>query len=228
MRKARILIVEDETDVLIVNQKHLEEQGYEVTAAGTMTQARTALLEQPPDLIVLDVLLPDGKGYDFCAELRKITTAPVIFLTCMNEDADVIRGITAGGDDYITKPYNLELLSVRIMAQLRRAGLSGTGRIELPPLTVDLTLGQATLNGEDIHLSQKELQLLAFLASQAGREFSPSELYKGVWGMDMNGSSHTVQVYISRLRKKLRLGADCPFEINLNGNGNYIFIKVIF
>jgi DNA-binding response OmpR family regulator len=228
IRKIRILIVEDETDVLSLNVWHLEEQGYEVIAAKTLTAARAAIWEHPPDLVLLDVLMPDGSGYDFCAEIRKTTTAPIIYLTCMTGDDDVVHGLLKGGDDYITKPYNLDVLSARIMAQLRRAGLGSVRRIELPPLFIDLAIGKVTLFEEEIALSPKELQLLAFLADRAGRAFTARELYARVWGDDSTASAHKVQVHLSNLRAKLHLDDNSPFELIYTPDKRYMFQKVSF
>lgn len=225
MRKAKILIVEDESDVLALNRGHLEAQGYSVFGAATLGEARAALWEHSPDIILLDVLLPDGSGYDFCAEIRKVSTAPILYLTCMNNDADIIRGLTEGGDDYMTKPYNLDVLSARVHAQLRRAGFPEAGRIELPPLVVDFLSGRATLYGKVIDLSQKELQLLGFFANHAGREFSAEQLFEAIWGAPPENAEETVKPHISRLRKKLGLDDGSPFELRVTRNRGYMFVR---
>ncbi len=228
MRSPRILMVEDETDVLSLNRRHFEEQGYQVDTAKTLDEARAKLWERPPDLVLLDVMLPDGSGYDFCSELRKTTTAPIIYLTSMGHNENIVRGLMCGGDDYIVKPYNLDVLSARVMAQLRRQGLSGAGRIELPPLTIDLHSGKATLNGEDITLAQKELQLLAHLASNAGQELSAEDLYRAVWGEPTGVYKNTVKTHIANLRRKLRLDDGSAFELCTTSSRNYLFLKVLF
>lgn len=228
MRSPRILMIEDETDVLSLNKRHFEDQGYAVDTAKTLGEARTKLWERPPDLVLLDVMMPDGSGYDFCAELRKITTAPIIYLTCLGRNEDIVRGLMGGGDDYIIKPYNLNVLSARVMAQLRRQGITGAGRIELAPLTIDLHSGKATLNGEDIRLAPKELQMLAHLVSHAGREFSAEDLYRAVWGEPVGVYKNTVKTHIANLRRKLRLGDDSPFELSTTSARKYMFMKVMF
>ncbi|MCL2748159.1 MAG: response regulator transcription factor [Oscillospiraceae bacterium] len=228
MGRPRILMVEDEADVLSLNKQHLLEQGYEVDAARTLGEARAIVWERPPDLVLLDVMLPDGSGYDFCAEVRRITTAPIIYLTSMGGDENVVKGFMGGGDDYIVKPYSLDVLSMRVMAQLRRQGLSGAGRIELPPLAIDLYAGRATLGGEEIPLAPKELQLLAHLVSNAGQGFSAEELYRAVWDEPMGFYANTVRKHISSLKKKLKLDDGSPFELRLTGDRRYVFIKVMF
>lgn len=228
MRSARILVVEDETDVLSLNMEYLRGQGYEVLGAETLAKARALFWEYPPDLILLDVQMPDGSGFDFCTELRDTSTAPVIFLTSMGLDENIVHGIARGGDDYMVKPYSLEVLSARVMAQLRRNNFANSGKIEIPPLTINLQRGRVFLRGEEIYLSQKELQLLAYLASNAGREFSAGELYRAVWGEDPVSSSGAVKTHISNLRKKMRLDESSPFEINFTPNKKYVFLKVRF
>lgn len=173
-------------------------------------------------------MLPDGYGYDFCREMREITTAPVIYLTCMGQSEDIVRGLCDGGDDYITKPYDLNVLSARVMAQLRRTGLHGAGRIDMPPLSINLQNGTATLGGQAVALTQKELQLLAYLVSHAGRQCPAADLYEAVWGVPSNNSTHTVTAHISSIRIKLGLDIDSPFEIRSMSNKSYMFFKVVY
>ena len=222
MQQPRILMVEDETDILAVNRAYFESQGYAVCCAKTLKEARAAIYENPVDLILLDVLLPDGSGYDFCAEIRSLTTAPVIFLTCMGRDEDTIRGLGLGGDDYVTKPYTLSVLSARIVAALRRRGITGAGRIEKPPLVIDHFTGTITLNGEVISLSQKEMQLLSFLVCHAGQEFTSDQLYNSIWGA--GSSPGTIRTHIANLRKKLMVGSEF-FEIALTSSRGYMFVQ---
>ena len=221
VRKPRILMIEDETDVLALNRRFFEPQGYEVCCAKTLAEARACIYETPPDLILLDVQLPDGSGYEFCAEVRGITAAPILYLTCLGRDEDVVRGLLAGGDDYITKPYSLDVLSARVIAALRRGGFANAGRIEKPPLVIDLLTGRVTLDGSDIVLSQKELQLLSFLVCHAGREFTADELYAAIWGA--GSSPSTVRTHISNLRSKVR--ENNYFEILMTPGKGYTFVQ---
>lgn len=223
---ARLLLVEDEPGLLEQNRRHLERQGYEVLCAATLCEARAALRQTPPDLILLDVLMPDGNGYDFCAEIRPHTSAPILFLTSMDQAENIIHGLMGGGDDYITKPFDMNVLSARIVAQLRRAGRAG--RISVPPLMIDLQSGQATLRGENLRLTQKELQLLAFFAGQMGKEFSVDDLYAAVWNDASVGAANTVRKHISSLRKKLSgEGGQAPFQISFTHNDRYVFRQLV-
>ncbi len=223
MRKDRILIVEDETDVLDANRMHLEMEGYEVVCAINLHEARNAVWEQPPDLILLDVLLPDGSGYDFCGEVRKFTAAPILFLTCMGSSEQIVGGFALGADDYITKPYNMDVLSARIAARLR---VGNTSVVALPPLRIDLHTGRVHLGKREVVLSGKEMQLLAFFAKNAGREFTADEIYRAVWDDNPTPAArNTVRVHISNLRSKLRLDDGAPFAISLTSGKKYMFFR---
>lgn len=226
MKKIKLLMIEDETDVLEINREYFEGKGYEVVSATTITKARFQLEEHAPDLILLDVMMPDGSGFDFCAELRQKTNAPIIFLTCRDENESVVKGLLQGGDDYVTKPYDLNILSARVAAQLRRAGIMTAGKIELPPLTIDFLSGEARLNGEHIPLTQKELQLLGCFALFAGRRLSFEEIYRRAWGELAPSASGTIKTHVANLRKKLKLDDSGWFELVSSGKNEYIFSKV--
>ncbi|MFT3984625.1 MAG: response regulator transcription factor [Lachnospiraceae bacterium] len=228
MRKPYILMVEDEEKVSGLNREYLEGQGYEVSAAETLSKARFLLEEHLPDLILLDVMLPDGLGFDFCGELRKKTNAPIIFLTSKNENESVLQGLMQGGDDYITKPYDLAVLGARVSAQLRRKGIEFAGRIELPPLFIDVLSGMVTLEGRQISLPPKELQLLCCLALSAGSRVSGEELYRRTWGTQDGDWENIIPVNISRLRKRLELDKDSVFEIAGTRQRDYVLRKVRF
>ncbi|MDL2263592.1 response regulator transcription factor [Synergistaceae bacterium OttesenSCG-928-I11] len=227
MDAPRILIVEDDAELLRSNKRHLESQGYEVVGAESLASARRALVSLPPDLVLLDVQMPDGSGFDFCEEIRRRTSAPIVYLTCRGENEDVVRGLQLGGDDYIVKPFDLEVLSARVFAQLRRAGTGGAGVIELPPLRLDMKKGQAFLNGRAVPLAPKELQLLAFFATSPGKEHSAKELLEAVWGDEGDIATDTVKMHVSRIRKKLGLGEESPFEIRATRRRGYVFSRVL-
>lgn len=226
MKKATILMVEDESDVLANNKEYFESKGYEVIGADTIAQARFQMEEHTPDLILLDVMMPDGSGFEFCFELRQKTNAPIIFLTCRDENESVVKGLLQGGDDYVTKPYDLNVLSARVAAQLRRTGVKTAGKIELFPLSIDFLLGEAILDNESIPLTQKELQLLGCFVLFAGRRLSCNEIYNLAWGGSSPSASHIVAVHVANLRKKLRADGSGWFELSNSGKGEYIFSKV--
>lgn len=223
-RKVRILLVEDESDVLRVNEQFLLNKGYEVYCADTLHKARNLIWEYPPDLVVLDVLLPDGSGFELCEYIRKGSAAPVIFLTCMGHTENIVNGLSLGGDDYIVKPYSFEVLEARIAAQLRRRGI-GSGLLDLPPLSVNLTSGTVRLNGEEILLTRKEFQLLIYLMENRGQELSQAQIFQAVWEATPNTMGNTVKMTISRLRQKLRLEESGCFELSTTTNQGYMFLR---
>lgn len=226
MKQVKLLMIEDEADVLHINQEYFEAKGYEVVCAKTLNQAGFLLEEHNPDLILLDVMMPDGSGFDFCSRIREKTNAPVIFLTCKSENESVVNGLLQGGDDYVTKPYDLNVLNARVAAQLRRAGVMTAGRIELPSLSIDFLSGEVLLDGEHISLTQKELQLLGCFVIFAGRRLSYDEIYRRAWGGGSPGASRTIAVHVANLRKKLKADENGWFELVNSGNEEYIFSKI--
>ena len=226
MKKARLLIIEDDADVCDINQEYFEARGYETVCAATLSDARFKLKESTPNLILLDVMMPDGSGWDFCMELRQSSNVPVIFLTCRDENESIVKGLLQGGDDYVTKPYDLNVLGARVAVQLRRSGIMTAGRIELPPLFIDLLTGEVILSGENIHLTQKELQLLSCFILNAGQRIGCNNIYHQAWGKVAVGSLNTIAVHVSNLRKKLKLDDNSCFELKNKGNGEYLFSKI--
>ncbi|MEN6313727.1 MAG: response regulator transcription factor [Clostridiaceae bacterium] len=205
MKKATILIVEDDRDILNANRTALELTGYVVLAADTLSKGRAIAGELSPDLIILDILLPDGNGLSYCEELRGKSGIRILFLSALNTKADVFAGLRAGGDDYIAKPYDMDELLLRVEALLRRGKLIGQEEppLRLGGLELDFTSNRALLCGRDILLKPKEFALLAVLAREPERTVPASELYKKVWGMNIASDTHTVKEHISRIRSKL-------------------------
>ena len=195
-----------------------------------MQQAAFLLEECVPDLVLLDVMLPDGDGMDFCKILRQKTQAPVIFLTARDENDDVIKGFRSGGDDYITKPYDLTVLKARIEAQLRRNAKpeAQLPRFELPDLIIDLFSGTAELDGNECSLPQRELQILYLLASRLGSRISYHEIYEKIYGSDVEDSKNTIRVNMSRLKKHLAMDDMSTYEIASTADGEYVLRRVIF
>ena len=205
MKPYHILLVEEEPEFLTCNTRHLEAEGYRVTGAATLLEARRAVQAEAPDLVVLDVLLPDGSGLDFCRDLRADTGVPVIFLTSLGERDQIVAGLRSGGDDYLSKPYHIEELVARVEAQLRRAALlRQTGDApEIQGLELDLIRQRARWEGRDMNLRPKEFQLLALLAQSRNRWSTADELYTAVWGMAAC-DTRTVAMHLSALRLKLQ------------------------
>ena len=216
----RVLLIEDDADILNINKVFLSGQGYEVASACTLKQALQEVTDYNPNVIVLDVCMPDGSGLDFCKTIRSITTASIIFLTCMDDEEDKVKGLMAGGDDYLTKPYSLNELAARIHALCRRMQVNEQLIFEYPPVRIDATACRAYLYGEDAMLSPKEFQLLLLLVKHAGQPILAETLYERVWGMEPATGLRTVRVHISSIRKKLRMDElNCPQLKTVRGIG---------
>lgn len=213
MKKAAILIVEDDHDIRSANCAALKLEGYLVMEADTLTKGRSLVEEFSPDLIILDILLPDGNGLRYCEELRGKSGIRILFLSALNTKADSLAGLRAGGDDYISKPYDMDELLLRVEALLRRGKLIGLEEqvLRLGGLELDFVSRRALLNGRDILLRPKEFALLEILVRNHGRTVAIHELYEKVWGMDAAGDVRTVKEHISRIRSKL--GENSTFSI---------------
>lgn len=226
MESPHILMVEDEPAILKANAEYMRTQGYQVTAVASLSSAWAAIQNSPPDLILLDVMLGDGSGFDFCNKIRQQSSAPIVYLTALGGSEDEERGFALGGDDYIIKPYNLNILAARVAALLRRTGRASGGRLEIPPLIVDIKASLCTLSGQRIFLSRMELQLLYFFMENFGRRIERDVLYEKVWGLPALEGSHTVKEHIYRLRKKLDMAnPNSYFQIVSEGK-TYLFGKI--
>lgn len=212
---ARILLVDDDDDILNINSIFLQREGYEILIAKTIEQAYAIVELENPDLIVLDILLVGGSGLTVCKNIRNFTIAPIIFLTSLLDDKIKIEALQIGGDDFMTKPYKLTELSARIYANLRRVQMHENKIYELSPLKVNVGANLVFLNEEEVVLTQKETLLLITLIKQRGTTVSANDLYESVWGnAPVNESNiRTLHVHISTLRKKLYMGEDSPLNI---------------
>ena len=206
MKGYHILLGEDEPDILEYNREQLEQRGYQVTAVSTLGQAESWVLRDNPGLRVLDVMLPAGSGVDLCRRLREQFQGPILFLTSLGESSQIVQGLRAGGDDYITKPYDIEELAARIEAHLRRLERRGGEDIHQggSRLYLNVKSQRAYLDGRDMLLKPKEYRLLAALMRNRGRYMESGELYREIWDMAPNRDIRTVWVHISNLRKKLQ------------------------
>lgn len=201
-----ILMIEDETDVMLSNQEYLEGKGMRVLTAESLAEADRVLEAERPDIILLDVKLPDGSGLDYVRRLRERCDTPVVFLTCYNEKEEIIRGLQGGGCDYIAKPHDLDVLYARLTAQLRRQGPAAPlpERLTAGALTLNLDTHRALVAGRDAMLKPMEYSLLLYLVKNRGRAHSGETLYNAVWGRSTNSDVRTVRVHIHEIRRKLR------------------------
>lgn len=227
-RSAIVLIVEDEADLRHAVTRQLSAQGFTVVAAGSVAEAKAAVWEHLPDVVLLDVLLPDGSGYDLCQWLRPITSAPIIYLTALGQDPAIVRGLEAGGDDYVTKPFTIEVLTARIHSHLRRTAAPRSARIDVPPLHLDFLTGRVTLEGREIDLTKMELQLLGYFAANIGVGATQDELLTSVWRAKTAVQTNTVRQTVSSLRRKLQLNEAAAFELEFTPDRRYVFRQVRF
>jgi two-component system OmpR family response regulator len=203
--EARLLVVEDDPNIRELLSASLRFAGFAVDAVITGAEAVTAGREAKPDLIVLDVMLPDYDGFEVIKRLRETgIRVPVVFLTDRDGTEDKVRGLTAGGDDYVTKPFSLEELTARIRAVLRRtAGDPGPNRLIFADLELDEETHEVVRAGQTVALSPTEFKLLRYLMLNANRVLSKAQILDHVWKYDFRGDDNIVESYISYLRRKV-------------------------
>lgn len=226
-KSGTILLVEDDMGIQRINRRILEREGFTVLCAGTLAQARALLESGRPDVLVLDIELPDGNGVAFCEEIRPTTSAPVLFLTGRDEEESIVKGLGAGGNDYITKPYSVGVLVARVNALLRLARMNRTVSEQAKtmtrgPLTLELLEHRALLSGKDMQLTNKEFALLRQLAENEGATLSAETLYQAVWHTPMAGDNRTLKKHLSVIRKKLEEGESGYTITAVYGKG-YVF-----
>ncbi|MGI9053392.1 MAG: response regulator transcription factor [Ilumatobacteraceae bacterium] len=201
-----LLIVDDEENLRSMLAAALRHHGFEVSAASTGREALAAVDEQSPDLVVLDVMLPDLDGFEVCRRMRTGGDhTPVLFLTARDATEDKVRGLTMGGDDYLQKPFSLEELVARTTAVLRRTGQARTDRTVLSngDLELDDDAHRVTRGGAEVSLSPTEYNLLRYLLVNQGRVLSKAQILDHVWQYDFGGDGGVVETYIGYLRRKL-------------------------
>lgn len=201
---ASVVIIEDELRIRELVARVLADRGHDVEASSTAMDGLQTVVRTAPDLVILDMGLPDLDGAELLKMIRAVSEVPIIVATARSEDRDVVRTLDAGADDYLVKPFSIEQLEARVRAVLRRVGADGRpGPILVGDLSVDAAAREARLGGERLDLSPKEFDLLRFLAERAGDVVSKRELLAEVWRQPYGGSEKTVDVHISWLRKKL-------------------------
>ena len=211
----RILVVDDDRDIVDSIAIFLSGEGYEVIKAYNGIEALEALSENEVHLMILDIMMPKLDGIKTLMKLRKSRNIPVIMLSAKSEDADKILGLTAGADDYVTKPYNPSELVARVKSQLRRYTALGSigkqnGVITISGLTVNTETRTVTVEGEDVRLTPLEYGILELLVRNRGRVFSPDEIYRNVWNEDTVVGDNTIAVHIRHIREKIEINPKEP------------------
>jgi len=218
-----ILVVEDDStlrDILVYN---LQKEGYRTIQAADGTVALESARREKPDLVLLDLMLPQLSGFEVCRILRQETTIPILILTARADEVDKVVGLELGADDYMTKPFSMRELLARIRAMLRRADMlrqpmeetakASPAILRAGQIEVDISRHTVTRNGTALELTPKEFDLLVFLIHNRGRVFSRDILLERVWGYDYAGDTRTVDVHIRWLRQKIELDPDHPVRI---------------
>ena len=225
MQKEKILVVDDEKNICDLLRMYLEKEGYAVVMAHNGIDAVNIFASENPDLVLLDIMLPQLDGWQVCREIRKTSEKPIIMLTAKDEVFDKVLGLELGADDYVTKPFDTKEIVARIKAVLRRTSAvkeTDMKEVKYDKLLVNLTNYEMKVNDVVVDTPPKELELIYYLASNPDRVFTRDQLLDDVWGFDYYGDSRTVDVHIKRLRDKLK-GVSDEWELRTIWSVGYKF-----
>ena len=226
--RVSVLVVDDDARVLRLVQHILELEGYRVLTASDGKTALGILSEEAPDMVLLDIMLPDIDGYVLCQRIREFSLVPIIMVTARGNDEEKVAGLDAGADDYVPKPFSAKELVARVRAILRRSKLwyeSPTPAFYFHDLVIDFAGHRVTRGSQEVQLSAIEYRLLSYLARNAGRVLTPDQILEKVWGSAYDGESHLLQVNMARLRQKLGDGARNPRYILTRPGIGYMMMK---
>jgi two-component system, OmpR family, KDP operon response regulator KdpE len=215
-----VLVVDDEPQILRGLKVVLRSAGFQVAQAQTKQEALDAVAVRPPDVMILDLVLPDGSGVEVCEEVRRWSTLPIIVLSAVGDEREKVRALDAGADDYVTKPFGTDELTARIRAVLRRRD-TGDGAdpvVRVGPVTVDLAARRVTRDGAEVHLTPIEFDLLRVLAVHRGKLVTHARLLREVWGAGYGEETHYLRVHVAHIRRKLERDPARP-EIVLTDTG---------
>jgi two-component system KDP operon response regulator KdpE len=217
---AHVLVVDDEPQILRGLKVILRSAGFQVAQAATKHEALDAVAVHPPDVMILDLVLPDGSGVEVCEEVRRWSTLPIIVLSAVGDEREKVRALDAGADDYVTKPFGTDELTARIRAVLRRRD-SGDGSepaVRVGPVTIDLAARRVTRDGAEVHLTPIEFDLVRVLAIHRGKLLTHARLLREVWGPAYGDETHYLRVHVAHIRRKLERDPARP-EILLTDAG---------
>ena len=225
----QILLVEDDVSLAEWFEDYLSEHGFSVTVVERGDLAIHQIKNTPPDLVVLDVMLPGGSGFDVCREVRPFYHAPILMMTARDQEMDEVLGLELGADDYLSKPVKPRVLLARIEALLRRQVRSGQSeseqhRLKFGTLSLDKRSRSATLQERDVELSTSEFDLLLLLAQQAGSPVARKDIVSELRGIEYDGFDRSTDVIVSRLRKKLGDDLSSPYRIKTVWGKGYLFV----
>ncbi|MEC0347551.1 response regulator transcription factor [Peribacillus frigoritolerans] len=220
-----ILIIDDEEDLARLMETVLHKEGIpNIITAGTIADGWAKFQKFDPSLVLLDIMLPDGEGYDLCKQIREVSNVPILFLSAKDEEIDKLLGLAIGGDDYITKPFSPKEVAYRVKAQLRRAGYTeektSPKKLQIGPFELSSNENEVKKNGKTLELTAKEIGLMSCFMHHPNQILSKETLFEHVWGDDFFGSDNTVMVHIRRLREKIEVDPSKPsFLITVKGLG---------
>jgi len=228
MAGKKILLIEDDRDIVELVRYNLEKDGYQVSATGDGATGLAQLRKSPPDLLLLDLMLPKLSGLEICKEIRRdaaLNRLPILMLTARSEEADRVVGLELGADDYVTKPFSPRELAARVKALLRRVEPAGAAEklIEVGALRIDPASYRVTRAGKPVPLSTLEFRLLYYLASRPNKVFSRDQLLDAVWGTERFVTPRSVDVYIRRLREKIEVDSQNPTYVKTVRGAGYLF-----
>lgn len=230
IEQPRILIVDDEADLRNLIQAALKKEGFtQFATAGSVAEGWLAFQDFAPTIALLDVMLPDGDGYELCRKIREVSHIPVLFLSAKSDEVDKILGLAIGGDDYITKPFSPKEVAFRVKAQLRRLGfmqVAPTQDIVCGPFTMNAEETEVKKDGVPLDLTAKEIGLMAMFMHNPNRILSKETLFERVWGEDFYGADNTMMVHIRRLRAKIEDDASNPsYIVTVKGLGYKLVVR---
>jgi len=225
---SKILVVDDERPIAEILKFNLDKEGYDVSLAFDGKEALDKALNESPDLIILDIMLPVMDGFDVCREIRKSSRVPILMLTAKDSEIDKVLGLELGADDYVTKPFSPREITARVKAILRRsqAGPRDDDQItRFGELTLNFSTYEVTKEGQEVPLSFREFELLKYLALRPGQVFTREILLSEVWGYEYFGDTRTVDVTVRRLREKIEDNPSDPKYIQTKRGVGYSFRK---
>lgn len=226
MAKAKVLVVDDEPRVVQLVRANLGVEGYEVLVAEDGAQALSMAQSEAPDLVILDLMLPKLDGYEVARRIREFSSVPIIMLTARSGEVDIVRGFDAGADDYLTKPFSVNELMVRVRAVLRRSKfpeeIVARQSFQAGDLVIDFAQQRVTVHQQEVALTPLEYRLLTFLASNAGRVVLHEDILRHVWGPEYRDEIEYVRVYIRYLRQKIEKDPSHPEYIITRPGAGYM------
>jgi two-component system KDP operon response regulator KdpE len=222
---SRVLVVDDEPQILRALQTSLKGAGYDVDVAATAKDALTTAAVRRPDAVILDLVLPDGRGTEVTRELRSWTSVPVIVLSVVDDEQEKVAALDAGADDYVTKPFGLDELLARLRAALRRSDGVGEPVLEIGDLRIDFDAHEVTMHGGRVQLTPQEYALLTLLARNHGKLLTHRAILNEVWGKAYADESHYLHVYVSQLRRKLEPDPARPRYILTEPGAGYRLVE---